>query len=149
MTDFDLYKSLDTNRCEIRVLELLPGRSAATIDCQPRTASVDEIPNEEALSYVWGEPNVDADAVRVRGVLFKATRNLEAALRDLRYEDKSRVLWIDAICINKQGLQGKMGRLHPMGRIYQKAAVVLVHLPGFHSAFLHLLILMAAHPQLH
>ena len=50
MTDFDLYKSLDTNRCEIRVLELLPGRSAATIDCQLPTASMDEIPNYEALS---------------------------------------------------------------------------------------------------
>ena len=106
MKNSDLYESLDTN---IRVLELLPGRSAATFNRRD--------PNYEALSYVRGEPNVDAAAVRVCGVLFKATRNLEAALRDLRYEDKSRVLWIDAICIDQQDLQEKMGQLHLMGRI--------------------------------
>ena len=79
----------------------MPGRSAATIDCQLCTASVDEISDYEALSHVWRERNVDAGAVRVCGVLFKATRNLEAALRDLRYEDKSRVLRIDAMFINQ------------------------------------------------
>ncbi|CAK3869617.1 Hypothetical predicted protein [Lecanosticta acicola] len=64
------------------------------------------VPKYEAISYAWGSPLdrtaiaiVDAEDYRSLGV----TCNCAEALRYLRYPDRSRSLWVDAICID-QGL---------------------------------------------
>jgi hypothetical protein len=70
-------------------------------------------PKYEALSYAWGS-TTDAEIVYVDQeqtpphdltalhATLELGPNLATALRYLRYIDKSRKLWIDAICINQQ-----------------------------------------------
>jgi hypothetical protein len=70
-------------------------------------------PVYEALSYVWGDPNVrraivvsderKADAgtkgTAEREGELQVTENLHSALQYLRLKDWPRVLWVDAVCI--------------------------------------------------
>lgn len=63
----------------------------------------------EALSYTWGNPGLGDKALVVKSVAREDTsysyidigQGLSEAMRHLRYTDKSRTIWIDAICINQ------------------------------------------------
>ncbi|RYP71140.1 hypothetical protein DL769_004751 [Monosporascus sp. CRB-8-3] len=86
----------------------------------------------EALSYVWGlEPTLE-NAI-VEDAMFGRTRlNLRAglanALRHLRYVDKPRTMWIDALCINQNDLKERSTQVLHMGEIYQLAVRVVIWL---------------------
>jgi hypothetical protein len=84
----------------------------------------------EALSYVWGDPAIQKEAlVSVDGAPhqpFPVTVNLHAALSHLRHEDRDRVLWIDAICIDQTNVEEKEQQVRKMGEIYQTARNVCV-----------------------
>ena len=56
------------------------------------------------------------------------TRNLEAALRQLRSQNKIRNMWIDAICINQKIDEEKSVQIQRMGQIYSMASRVIVWL---------------------
>ncbi|KAG6362382.1 hypothetical protein INS49_010612 [Diaporthe citri] len=106
-------------------------------------------PEYEALSYAWGS-EADPARVRVRSRSHKPgsdsyylsiTRNLDDALRALRNyhlaaEDPesavasnlSRVLWIDAICIDQANAAEKGPQVAMMGSIYQSASRVVAWL---------------------
>jgi hypothetical protein len=79
-----------------RVLELLPGVKGDAIDCRLRGEEWANSPVYEAISYAWGDPTARA-LVIVDGKRLDVTVNLEAGLQHLRYQDRSRVLWVDAI----------------------------------------------------
>lgn len=49
------------------------------------------------------------------------TRNLEAALRHLRYETMPRYMWIDALCINQADDEEKSVQVANMGAVYAAA----------------------------
>ncbi|KAI0805557.1 heterokaryon incompatibility protein-domain-containing protein [Xylaria sp. FL0064] len=107
----------------------------------------------EALSYVWGVPSW----WRRRTVLVACTDqggksiwswlkigvNLDAALRDLRYQDRPRALWCDAICINQGDIDERNQQVKRMADIYSQASRVvrigrIIRSPGditpFHRA---------------
>lgn len=149
MLPSEIYQHLNADRREFRLLRLLPGRGDATICCQVHTASLNDVPHFEALSYVWGDPELNAGTIRVGDISFQTTHNLGAALRDLRSEHDARVLWIDAICINQQDVGEKTEQLLLMGHIYQRASGVVVHLSGFDPAFAGFLARMAEQSKLH
>ncbi|RGP78938.1 aminoglycoside n [Fusarium longipes] len=84
----------------------------------------------EALSYVWGSVTGDC-RVHCDGKLLYVTSNCESALRHLRLKKRSRVLWIDALCINQGSNAEKMRQVPMMGDIYESAGRVLLWLgPG-------------------
>lgn len=56
------------------------------------------------------------------------TRNLASALQYLRLEDKPRVFWIDAICVNQEDLQERSHQVQRMANIYKNAISVVVWL---------------------
>ncbi|KAI1802000.1 HET-domain-containing protein [Daldinia bambusicola] len=57
--------------------------------------------------------------------------NLADAMRHLRYEDRSRVVWIDALCINQEDLAERGEQVKRMGLIYTLARRVVAWLgPG-------------------
>ena len=62
------------------------------------------------------------------------TPNCDAAIRYLRYEVTSRILWIDAISINQQDFGEKNTQVQMMGEIYAGASRALVWL-GEDSSF--------------
>lgn len=121
------YTLLNSARSEIRLLALLPGKSHEPIRCNLHVASLDDAPNFEALSYVWGDPMVKRP-IAVDGEEFLATTNLEAALRAFRSSSRRRILWVDAICINQDDIPEKNVQVPQMGRLYSTASDVLVWL---------------------
>lgn len=81
----------------------------------------------EALSYVWGDIR-DSTTILANDHTISITKSLETALRHLRYSDKSRYLWVDAICINQEDILEKSEQVAKMGLIYENADSVLVWL---------------------
>jgi len=79
------------------------------------------------LSYAWGDPAVTRPIVVHRYTLH-VTENLEATLRCLKYRDRTRKLWADAICINQRDDIEKANQIRQMGDVFSKAATVLVWL---------------------
>ncbi len=51
--------------------------------------------------------------------------NLGLALKRLRHPEQSRVLWIDAVCINQDDIQERSQQVAMMGDIYKQASRVL------------------------
>lgn len=95
-------------------------------------------PKFEALSYTWGS----ADDPEIAFVEYTRTKaglladigtlpighNLATALRHLRLPDKSRTLWVDAVCINQEDLTEREDQVKRMASIYKLAQRVVVWL---------------------
>jgi hypothetical protein len=81
----------------IRLLIFRPGSFDDCIHCQFEQVSLNDRHAYEALSYVWGNTS-DTSPMRLDGVLYNITKNLECALRYLRHKESLRVLWVDAVC---------------------------------------------------
>jgi Heterokaryon incompatibility protein (HET) len=128
------YSALNEEAQEIRLLALLPGEVTSPIQIEILKAPFDpdsnSIPIFEALSYAWGSTeNPVAITVGTTDEFFlSVTHNLATALPCLRYEDRSRVLWIDAICVNQQDLDERSSQVKRMGEIYPLAHRVVVWL---------------------
>ena len=95
------------------------------------------IPRYEALSYAWGSPippkyiNVTKKGTIERISLTRTqrlsvTQNLAEALRYLRFQDKPRVIWIDAICVDQRNQKERSCQVQRMADIYRNAERVLV-----------------------
>jgi hypothetical protein len=77
-----MYQDLDTERREIRLLELLPSAND-TVSCRLSQVSLNDEPVFTALSYVWGDPTI-TESITVNGQPFAITINLVAALRSVQ-----------------------------------------------------------------
>lgn len=81
-------------------------------------------PAYEALSYVWGSED-NPSHVDVRSQLnteeIVITKNLDVALRHLRYKEAPRYLWVDALCINQANNAEKSKQVAAMGTIFKTA----------------------------
>ncbi|KAG5766326.1 hypothetical protein H9Q72_005629 [Fusarium xylarioides] len=90
-------------------------------------------PAFEALSYVWGRQR-DPVVATVEGKAgeplgnINLGNNLAEALRSLRYQDKERVLWVDAICINQNDDAERATQVLRMSSIYQDCSRVIIWL---------------------
>ncbi|KAF2827644.1 HET-domain-containing protein [Ophiobolus disseminans] len=81
----------------------------------------------EALSYVWGPPAFCCPIALESGTLL-LTKSLAAALRRLRYTDRVRRIWADAACINQRDVSERSAQVKLMGRIYERAKMVVIWL---------------------
>ncbi|KAI0127063.1 heterokaryon incompatibility protein-domain-containing protein [Xylariales sp. AK1849] len=134
-----VYKPLGAN--EIRLLELFSDSFDAPLRCRIFIAKVDEMPEYEALSYVWG-PQILSHTMYCNSSQAKSNddhstlslgTNLHDALRHLRYEPTpgnpvSIILWIDRICINQDDLQERSSQVQLMGAIYENCSQTIVWL---------------------
>lgn len=126
------YFPLPTGSCIIRVLVLLPDtHDTSSINCQLINYSLPLTGNcylpYEALSYVWGSESTPR-YIFIDGLTVSVTDNLYAALLHLRDHQLSRMLWVDAVCINQQDNQEKGYQIRLMPTIYSKASHVIVWL---------------------
>ena len=87
----------------------------------------------EALSYTWGNDLettsihiVDVDLGTTGDLLVRP--NLATALQYLRFADRERTLWIDAICIDQSNLEERGKQVKRMDQIYRFAKQVNVWL---------------------
>lgn len=111
----------------VRLLKLLPASNDANdrgLSCGLEDYRLSDDPSYEALSYTWGQPTFPEELHTDNGVL-KITENLALALRRLRFEDRNRYLWIDAVCINQDDATDKSRQVAMMGSIYRSARQVV------------------------
>lgn len=125
------YEPLDEAGGQIRMLNLLPGLFESPVSISLFRASFKaEIISYEALSYTWGSPEdlAEINIITPEVSTLPVTMNLAQALQYLRYEDRTRVLWIDAICINQEDLQERSSQVKFMAHIYGKASRAVIWL---------------------
>ncbi|KAK4164777.1 ankyrin repeat-containing domain protein [Cladorrhinum sp. PSN259] len=113
------YHPISGDSC-IRLLELHPGSGMELISFDLFEVDLDDEPVFEALSYEWGEGSRSIPVQCNNGYLL-VTPNLKAVLRQLRRPDKSRLLWIDALCINQESIPERNQQVPFMTRIYRTA----------------------------
>ncbi|KAK5263915.1 hypothetical protein LTR96_010633 [Exophiala xenobiotica] len=108
----------------IRVLELHPG--TGPLSCSLSSCKLEEGPLRfEALSYVWGK-HQDGINIECDGRTLSIGPNLACALERLRHGTQSRLLWVDAVCINQWDNNEKSHQVRQMGNVYGSAKRVLI-----------------------
>lgn len=90
-------------------------------------------PEYETVSYVWGGENADSTLCKPIFVsrywdAILTTSNCSALLRHLRRREISRVIWLDAICINQADNKEKPAQISRMGDIYSNCERVVAYL---------------------
>lgn len=121
------YQPLRGHLREFRILKLLPGSWLDQICCELHTASLDEKPEYEAVSYVWGNYSLKGQ-IRLDGENFLVTSNMEAVLRRLRHRENARSLWLDAICIDQINIEERSLQVTLLRDIFLDSQAVLVML---------------------
>jgi hypothetical protein len=120
------YVALEPQSRQIRLLHLQPGQPDDPIECCTSIVSFDEkFTDYEALSYVWGA-RLYYEWISLDDAFFPVTENLSLALHGLRYKDRERVLWIDAICINQANFSERSEQVSRMHSIFTQASTVVV-----------------------
>ena len=115
----------------IRLLVLLPAgkhEASAPLRCNLNVVSVTSSLPYEALSYAWGDGEADQELEMLGEGSLPIRTNLHEALRQLRLEDRPRVLWVDAICINQSSNSDKNEQIPLMRQIYRNASEVIIWL---------------------
>lgn len=93
----------------------------------------DDCPEYETTSYTWGGEDSDATPCRPAyfgdfwDVLF-LTRNCWSLLQYLRPEMGTRLVWVDAICINQNNMQERGAQVSSMPQIYRKCMRVVIYI---------------------
>ena len=97
-----IYCGLDSDAKEIRLLRLEPGIDNDPIQChlEPARLFDNKAPPYETVSYVWGDM-IKRRSIIVNGHPMDVHESAEIALRRLRFLQRPRSLWIDAVCINQ------------------------------------------------
>ncbi|KAI1736411.1 heterokaryon incompatibility protein-domain-containing protein [Xylaria scruposa] len=113
----------------IRLLEIHPGHVEIPISCTLKIANISgaETCSYEALSYHWG-PIDTSQIIYINQQGFRVSAALFRAIQHLRSPEKSRTVWIDAICVNQSDLVERSSQVLLMQQIYSKAASVIVWL---------------------
>lgn len=121
--------SLDRSRKEIRLLLIEPGLYEDRLRCKFKQAilSDENKPVYETISYVWGDASV-RDFVYFEEYELEVPASAASALKRIRYFDRPRVVWIDAICINQQDIKERNSQVSLMRDIYSHTAVGLIWL---------------------
>lgn len=92
-------------------------------------------PEYVALSYTWADQNGDrtlCDRIFLGNAWtpFAITSNCAAALRRVRSRGSTRVIWIDAICIDQANNGERSHQVSMMRDIYSRAESVAIYLGG-------------------
>lgn len=111
-----------SQQADIRLFHLRPLHDRVTLSLY--SASLQDKPHYEAVSYTWGKRRKRKEIV-CNDQLATVPENLYNALRNLRYVDRARTLWVDGICINQVDNSEKSVQIRMMPIIYEKAQTVL------------------------
>jgi hypothetical protein len=101
----------------IRLLKLYHGKDIQKVEASLEEVLLSEELRYEAVSYCWGDPQ-DVRMITCNGQQLRVPAELEVALRNMRYSDRPRMLWADAICINQSDLAETESQVQLMRRIF-------------------------------
>jgi hypothetical protein len=119
------YKSL--NLGEIRLLRLSVGTRDMPIEGLVLHTSLDSAETYVALSYVWGPALRTFELATPNGNI-PLTSSLHAALKRVRNENASILIWVDAVCIDQANDHEKVLQIRLMRQIFQTAESVIAWL---------------------
>lgn len=132
-THHPAYSSIESENGEIRLLELLPGKYDDPLSLRLLPKKSNEDIEYEALSYAWGTTDSPHEAL-LDGTPTSMRVSLDLGLRRLRYAEKSRILWVDALCINQNNVQERSHQVQQMATIYSSATTVVIWLGEWPSS---------------
>ncbi|KAE9374113.1 HET-domain-containing protein, partial [Stipitochalara longipes BDJ] len=112
---------------EIRLIKIHSGGEPSAVQCSTFSVQKENLPDYEALSYVWGS-QADPKIILLDGVTWHVTPSLYYALLHLRFSDRFRVIWIDALAINQTDIQERNEQVKEMAAIYASAKSTLIWL---------------------
>lgn len=135
--DDNIYRSLNSEEREIRVVAIEPGKAHEPPRLSLHYTSLSRADRIvfNALSYCWGEATnttsvaltSDVDGIRVSSHI-AVNGNLLAALKRLRHEDAACFIWIDLICIKQSDTAERSQQVAMMGDIFSSANHVYIWL---------------------
>ncbi|KAF4809533.1 Heterokaryon incompatibility protein 6, OR allele [Colletotrichum tropicale] len=123
---YSFYDGLPVVGKWTRILLLEPGAYDDPVSCSLYLTPFQSA-EYEAISYVWGSTQ-DTGSIVCQGLEIDVTANLVQSLRQVRYADQPRHLWVDALCINQRDLHEKAFHVNMMGEIYSHAWRVIIYL---------------------
>jgi len=123
-----LYEPLPEDD-SIRLIKYLPTDAPDLINVSLEVDQLNSVPLYQAISYVWGEPGETKEII-CNGRPKTITVTLFNALQRVRERSPNSLVWADAICINQQDDVERSHQVEMMGRIYEQACTVLVHIPS-------------------
>lgn len=127
-TDPRIYRRLDYNAGQIRLVRLLPPSTSGNgIRCELSLAWLRDRPFYEALSYVWGH-EAESTPILLNGRPWNVRPVLAAALRRLRCQDKERHIWVDALCIDQSNGSEKSSQTRHMKDVFGGCTMCLIWL---------------------
>ncbi|KAF5486623.1 Heterokaryon incompatibility protein 6, OR allele [Colletotrichum siamense] len=102
-----------------------------TVHVSMEIVSLDDQPEYDALSYVWGSsspPRGERGKLYLDGHMLDVTQTLFQALRSIRSYPKTppRRIWVDAVCINQQDHREKSWQILLMASIYRLASTTYI-----------------------
>ncbi|KXH36376.1 hypothetical protein CNYM01_13791 [Colletotrichum nymphaeae SA-01] len=106
---------------QIRLFTLWPGTQESPIQGVFSVATLDDGPDYQCISYVWGDA-ADTKDITVDGKEFKITASLFSVLRRIRSEQEYLIVWADALCINQEVHEEKRVQVDMMFEIYSKCS---------------------------
>lgn len=110
------------------LIYLLPAHEhRERLECSCQVFDIGEAPPYGALSYVWGEKRPPVNIV-CNGRTIGIQPSLETALKRLRLQDSTRIIWVDAVCINQSDNAEKNHQVSLKGSIYSMARGVVIWL---------------------
>lgn len=116
---------------DIRVLTLKPGGFHEPLECELSVVELSAEHDFDAISYTWADESGNEDfckSISIGGQRFAVTPNCEMVLRRVRYEENTRDVWIDAICIDQSNNEERSNQVRLMSRIFYGAFRVLAYL---------------------
>ena len=109
-----------------RILWLAPGSGDDPLAGHLEIINAEAAPRlYEALSYTWGT-DPPSNYLWLSGRVLPIRPNLETALTFLRLPQQSRLLWVDAVCINQGDVDERSRQVQYMRLVYKNAARALV-----------------------
>ena len=124
-----VYHPLDAKAQEIRLLVLETSTAEQSVYCSLHVVSLlsDPKPQYETVSYAWGDTSLRS-TIFVSGRSKNVPAGPGRVLQRMRLATKSRVLWIDAICIDQDNLSERDQQVSIMPQIYSNTRRNLVWL---------------------
>lgn len=123
------YRPLSKERKEIRLLTVEAGNQSEILSACLRHATLDKdiLPHYETISYCWGK-TASKGWLFLDGYTVSFPAQAIAALKRMRFDDKPRTLWIDAICIDQSNFDERSAQVSIMDQIYGMSAGNLIYL---------------------
>ena len=121
------YTPLEVGHIRLLLLRQGPSQDHDSIEGDLYDYELNSTPPYEALSYAWGDMHHARD-ILLQGLKFRVGINLYNALFRLRQNGTTRILWVDAICVNENDPDEKSIQVARMLDIYTKAERVLIWL---------------------